>query len=128
MVNDDRAVTVEKDPGPQTRVPCLVVTISHAIFTAPPRIAAQLPLPGEPAYESTERAVVIRRGLTPLTGAAINSPCPFAATRSFGGSNAVPVQTSGLYSFQGEPSVTNSSLSTAYGDQAALECIRPVRS
>ena len=29
MVNDDRAVTIEKDPGPQTRAPCLMATIGH---------------------------------------------------------------------------------------------------
>ncbi len=33
VVDDDRAVTIEKDPGPQSRVPCLRAAIGHATFT-----------------------------------------------------------------------------------------------
>ena len=59
MVNDDRAVTIEKDPGPQTRVPCPTVTIGHATFTVSPHIAVTCLR--ELAYQSAERAVLIRK-------------------------------------------------------------------
>jgi hypothetical protein len=40
MVDDDRAITIKKDPGPRMRVPYPMVTVGHAIFTVPPRIVA----------------------------------------------------------------------------------------
>ena len=39
MVNDNRAVTIEKDPGPRTPALCPMATIGHATFTMSPRIA-----------------------------------------------------------------------------------------
>ena len=42
VVHDDRAVTIEKDPRPQTRVPCRMVRIGHATFTVSPHIAGYL--------------------------------------------------------------------------------------
>jgi hypothetical protein len=42
MVNDDRAVTIEKDSGPRRRVRYPTATIGHATFTVSPRIVGCL--------------------------------------------------------------------------------------
>jgi hypothetical protein len=56
MVNDNRAVTIEKDTGPQRRVPHTMATIGHATITESPRTADCLIPFRKPAIEEQRTA------------------------------------------------------------------------